>query len=188
MQLAMDSHEQSLFKSFLNLSDRYLEFGSGGSTWLASQMRKEWIISIDSSQEWLANVANATKDCPTKPNLVYIDIGKLREWGFPADRERESSWPQYHESIWQRPESRNADLYFIDGRFRVACFTQCLLHSPPGTFIAIHDFASRPQYHVVRQIAREVARANNMSVFQRPLQLDSERAQQLLQRHRLDPQ
>ncbi|MGY3614459.1 hypothetical protein [Bradyrhizobium sp. USDA 10063] len=187
MQVAMDSQEMTLFKSFLALSARYLEFGSGGSTWLASQTEKEWIISIDSSQEWLANVANATDDCITKPQLVHVDIGKLREWGYPADREKESSWPQYHEGIWQRPESRNADLYFVDGRFRVACFVQCLLHSTSGAFIAIHDFANRPQYHSVKSIAREIARANNMSVFERPSHLDRERAQQLLQKHRLDP-
>jgi hypothetical protein len=188
MQIAMDAHEVSLFKSFLNLSERYLEFGSGGSTWLASRMRKGWIISVDSAREWLANVASATKDCVTRPQLIHVDIGRLREWGFPADREKQNSWPQYHEDIWQRPESRNADLYFIDGRFRVACFVQCLLHSTPGTFIAIHDFASRPQYHPIKNIAREIARANNMSVFQRPMHLDSEQAQELLHKHRLNPE
>ncbi|QHO78850.1 hypothetical protein ACH79_15995 [Bradyrhizobium sp. CCBAU 051011] len=184
----MDDQEMTLFKSFVALSTRYLEFGSGGSTWLACQTKKEWIISIDASQPWLTNVAVATRNCANRPELIHVDIGKLGDWGYPADREKEASWPQYHESIWQRPQSRTADFCFVDGRFRVACFTQCLLHSTPGTFIAIHDFSNRPQYHAVKQIAREIARANNMSIFQRPLHLDSEQAQEILQKHRLDPQ
>ncbi len=188
MHVNMDASERLLFKSFVDVSERYLEFGSGGSTWLASQTEKEWIISIDSSPEWLSNVADATKDSATKPELVHIDIGETREWGYPANRKKESSWPHYHERIWQRPESRNADLYFVDGRFRVACFVQCLLHSAPGALIAIHDFADRPQYHVVKRVAVEIARANNMSVFQRPSAFDDDKAKQVLQEYRLNPE
>ncbi len=133
------------------------------------------MISIDSSAEWLSNVGDATRDASTKPLLLHVDIGKLREWGYPIEKEKESLWPNYHEGVWQRPESRTADLYFVDGRFRVACFAQCVLHGAPGAFIAIHDFENRPHYHSVRTIAREVARANNMSVFQRPAEIDSRR-------------
>ncbi|WP_224741727.1 hypothetical protein [Bradyrhizobium sp. 2S1] len=187
MNVAMDGQELTLFKSFVDLSTRYLEFGSGGSTWLACQTRKEWVISIDSSEEWLSNVGDATKGASTKPLLLHVDIGKLREWGHPADRERESSWPDYHELVWERPESKTADLYFIDGRFRVACFVQCVLHAAPGAFIAIHDFENRPHYHPVRTVAREIARANNMSIFQRPPRIDVDAAQALLQKYRLEP-
>jgi hypothetical protein len=187
MKIAMDGQELTLFKSFVDLSKRYLEFGSGGSTWLACQTRKEWVISIDSSSEWLANVGDATREANTKPQLLHVDIGKLREWGYPIEKEKESSWPNYHEGVWQRPESRTADLYFVDGRFRVACFVQCLLHGSPGAFIAIHDFENRPHYHSVRTVAREIARANNMSVFQRPVEIDLDAAQRLLAKYRLEP-
>lgn len=187
MKVEMDNQELTLFKSFLDLSRRYLEFGSGGSTWLACQTNKEWVISVDSSQQWLSSVADATSASSTKPLLVHVDIGKLREWGYPADREKESSWSEYHEHVWQRRESAAADLYFVDGRFRVACFVQCVLRSAPGTFIAIHDFANRPQYHAVGTVAREIARANNMSIFLRPQDIDVDAAQQLLRKHRLDP-
>jgi hypothetical protein len=187
MKIAMDGQEQTLFKSFVDLSTRYLEFGSGGSTWLACQTKKEWVISIDSSLEWLNNVGDATNGASTKPVLLHVDIGKLREWGYPVDREKESTWADYHELVWQRPESKTADLYFIDGRFRVACFVQCVLHAAPGAFIAIHDFENRPHYHPVRTVAREIARANNMSIFQRPARIDLDAAQQLLQKYRLEP-
>lgn len=187
MKIAMDGQELTLFKSFVDLSTRYLEFGSGGSTWLACQTRKEWVISIDSSAEWLANVGDATRGASTTPQLMHVDIGKLREWGYPVEKEKESSWPAYHERIWERPESKTADLYFVDGRFRVACFVQCVLHAAPGAFIAIHDFENRPHYHSVRTVAREIARANNMSVFQRPAKINLAAAQGLLEKFRLEP-
>ncbi|WP_246787736.1 hypothetical protein [Bradyrhizobium sp. CCBAU 53421] len=187
MKIAMDGQEVTLFKSFVDLSTRYLEFGSGGSTWLACQTRKEWVISIDSSLEWLNNVGDATRDASTRPQLLHVDIGKLREWGYPIEKEKESTWPDYHERVWERPESKTADLYFVDGRFRVACFVQCVLHGAPGAFIAIHDFENRPHYHSVRTVAREIARANNMSVFQRPARIDVDAAQALLAKYRLEP-
>ena len=40
--------------------------------------------------------------------------------------------------------------------------------SNPNAIIGIHDFASRPKYHCVREIAREIATAGDMSFF-RPL-------------------
>ncbi|WP_244486312.1 hypothetical protein [Bradyrhizobium viridifuturi] len=106
MKIAMDGQELTLFKSFVDLSQRYLEFGSGGSTWLACQTRKEWVISIDSSLEWLNNVGDATRDASTRPLLLHVDIGKLREWGYPVEKEKEGSWPEYHERVWERPESK----------------------------------------------------------------------------------
>ena len=66
-------------------------------------------------------------------------------------------WPDYHGSIWIRAESSDADLYMVDGRFRVACFMQVLLHSRRDALIMIYDFDFRNEYHVVREVAREIA-------------------------------
>ena len=161
----MERDERSLFESFVNCSQRFLEFGSGGSTWIAAGKKKEWIISVDSSQQWLQKVADETKNSPTKPELVYVDIGPIREWELPADEGRRSAWPDYHTKIWTRPESSEADFYFVDGRFRVACALQCLLHAEPGALIAVHDYSDRPYYHVVQKFAREIAVASRMSIF-----------------------
>ncbi len=168
------------------MSDNYVEFGTGGSTVLACKNVHKTVISIDSDIDWIEKVQLACRDqeTPIRPNMVYVDIGKTGEWGLPIDPDTRARWPQYHEAIWQNPHASDADLYFVDGRFRVACFIQALLHSAPRSFIMIHDFADRPHYHVVRRFAREIAASGQMSAFQRLPNVDYAEMMQCLQEHR----
>jgi hypothetical protein len=164
----MSDEEAALFLSFARNSRIYVEFGTGGSTILASKHVQGSILSVDSSRNWLDQVRAACATSQTRPELIFIDIGPTGEWGYPADPSTKSRWPDYHSAIWKMPRSATADLYFVDGRFRVACFAQIVLHCNPNAIIGIHDFTSRPRYHCVRDIAREIATAGDMSFF-RPL-------------------
>jgi hypothetical protein len=89
--------------------------------------------------------------------------------------------------IWLNPEASRADLYLVDGRFRVACFMQIILHAHPDALIAIHDFANRPQYHVIYDVAREIAVRENLSVFVRRPDCNPIRALAILNKHALIP-
>lgn len=164
----MSAEEAALFLSFVRNSRSYVEFGTGGSTVVASRHVQGSIMSVDSSREWLDQVRDACASSQTRPELVFADIGPTGEWGYPTDASTKQHWPDYHSAIWKMPHSATADLYFVDGRFRVACFAQIVLHCNPDAIIGIHDFSSRPRYHCVREIAREVATAEDISFF-RPL-------------------
>ena len=164
----MSDEEAALFLSFVRNSRNYVEFGAGGSTVVASKHVQSSILSVDSSCDWLDQVRTACASSRTRPELIFVDIGPTAEWGFPTDPAMKPRWPDYHSAIWKMPHSAAADLYFVDGRFRVACFAQIVLHCNPNAIIGIHDFTSRPKYHCVREIAREIATAGDMSFF-RPL-------------------
>ena len=161
----MSAEEAALFLSFVRNSRDYVEFGTGGSTVLASKHVKNSILSVDSSRQWLDQVRDACASSQTKPELTFIDIGPTGDWGFPIDASTKSRWPDYHSAIWKIPRSATADLYLVDGRFRVACFAQIVLHCHPNAIIGFHDFSSRPHYHRVREIAQEIATAGDMSFF-----------------------
>ncbi len=185
----MSAAELSLFLSFLRCADNYFEFGAGGSTCLASGLASTSVTSIDSSQQWLDDVATycATTNQPVKPDLICVDIGPTGEWGAPAGVAERAKWPRYHSSCWSNPSAADADLYLVDGRFRVACFMQTILHCRPESLILIHDFASRKEYHVVREVAREVATGEDLAVFQ-PMQGSVRgRAREILEAHRFAP-
>ncbi|MGD0192585.1 MAG: hypothetical protein ABSD74_17750 [Rhizomicrobium sp.] len=184
----MSEPEYQLFECFLRNSDRYLEFGTGGSTCAASRQVGKGILSVDSSEEWLKKVADACagEEFKVKPVLVYADIGPTGAWGTPIDGSGRDRWPSYYESVWDRPFSRDTDLYLVDGRFRVACFAQTLLNCRADALIAIHDFASRPSYHIVRELAREIASEGELSVFMPVPGRDPEDVREVLQKHRLD--
>lgn len=167
MQPRMSAPECALLTAFLCRSRTYLEFGTGGSTVLAARFVEGHITSVDSSAEWLekVRVACAEAGCRAALDLVLVDIGPTGGWGYPSDPATAERWPAYHEAVWDRPKAREADFCLVDGRFRAACFLQALLHCRPDTLIAIHDFNSRPGYHVARELAREVAMAEDLSVF-----------------------
>jgi hypothetical protein len=183
----MSRAELTLFESFVRCSDNYLEFGSGGSTCVAATLVRESLTSLDSSREWLEAVRKKclALDVGIKLQLVHVDLGPTGDWGSPAENARDR-WPSYYSDIWANPTFSDADLYFIDGRFRVACFMQALLHCGPDSFIMIHDFSSRSYYHVVREVAREIACAEDLSVFQPYRGRPKERVQAILRAHMYD--
>lgn len=189
MRIAMTAAEKTLFEQFLSCSENYLEFGAGGSTFLASALVRRSVISVDSSPEWLERVRTACLEHkhPIQPVLVSVDVGEVKEWGWPRDETRRESWPDYHSAVWSHPESKDADFCFVDGRFRVACFLQSLRHTRQEAIIGIHDFNDRPQYHVVHEFAREIARSEALSFFVRKADFDDQRAAEVLDRHSFQP-
>src|SRR5262245_36176531 len=185
----MAPDEWKTFEGFVRCARRYAEFGSGASTVLASALVKDWVIVFDSSQSWLDRVGSACRERKTRlePILTYVDIGETGEWGFPKDETSRDLWPLYHSSMWSNPRLAEADFYLIDGRFRLACFAQALLHCGDRAFVAFHDYASRPHYHAAAGIGREVARVNDLSIFMHPTALDRKLAQRLIDDHAHDP-
>jgi hypothetical protein len=189
MRPAMLPSELAMFESVVRCSINYVEFGCGGSTAVAADMTGKSVTSVDSSQVWLDKVEAfcASKSFKVKPHLVLADIGPTRELGYPADESCRSRWPDYYSAIWDTPGANNADTFLVDGRFRVACFLQVMLHAPTSAIVMVHDFYIRPEYHVIYNVAREIARTENLSVFQRTKAFRPADATRILQEYAFDP-
>ena len=185
----MKPGEMLLLRALLTCTDHYLEFGSGGSTCLAASLAQKSVTSVDSSREWLDSVGEfcAQHSEFIQPRLIYVDIGPIGKWGVPTDKKTKPQWSDYHSKVWEVEGCNKADLFMVDGRFRVACFLQTLLHCQPDALIAFHDFSSRPKYHLVREFAREVARDNDLSVFQRHRDWNEEGVRAALLAHASNP-
>ena len=181
--------EIDLLRSVLACSHHYVEFGVGGSTAYAAFLVRGSIHAVDSSSQWLQTVQAFCNTNPvlTKPTLHLADIGPVGELGFPAGEAHKSKWPNYYNQIWGVPGAAAADTYLVDGRFRVAAAMQVLLHAPADALLLIHDYANRPSYHPVAEFTREIARADNLSVFQRSSVFNRNRAAECLMRHAADP-
>jgi len=163
----MSEKELGLFTSFVGQSRGYVEFGSGGSTAVASRAVSQFIVSTDSARDWVDSVRAhcVGSGAPTIPTMILADIGPTGAWGYPIDESRRAHWRCYQELCWAHAQAAEADLYMVDGRFRVACAMQVLLRARTGALLMIHDFDSRPYYHAVRRFAREIARTEDLSVF-----------------------
>jgi hypothetical protein len=189
MQLSMTAAEQNLFASFLRSAKGYAEFGSGGSTYLASALVDGPVVTLDSSRDWLDQVAAACAKDPDRrqPRLVFVDIGPTGAWGAPADASCKSRWERYSLDLWEIEGTEDSDVVLVDGRFRVACFVESLLRCRPDTVVLFHDFGNRPHYHVAHEAGREIARAENLVAFVRRRDFTYGKARRMLAEYRNNP-
>jgi hypothetical protein len=186
MNLAMTPAEATVFTAFLRCAGSYLEFGAGGSTVKATQYVQGRIFSVDSSREWLSNVAKHALGDATRLHLEYVDIGPVADWGYPQSYRNKEAFAAYSKSIWRHVDAKTIDLYLIDGRFRVACFAECVKNARDDALFIVHDYNSRKQYHEINLIAKKVASVDDLAVFSSKA-VDARTLAGFADRYRFDP-
>jgi hypothetical protein len=164
----MNPKEIKLLHQFASQSKNYLEFGSGGSTLYVLDHSGASITSVDSYEIWVLEMMKykSVKDAVASKRLefYYANIGKTLHTGYPDGNASKELYPTYSKSVFDNINGGEVDLVLIDGRFRVACTLQTILHCPSAK-IAIHDFCNRPEYHVVLDYLEEVESADSLGVF-----------------------
>lgn len=161
----------------LKVSSCYMEYGSGGSTHLASYLGVPAVISIESDAEWLRALENNLKPTPKSRHiLLHADIGPTVAWGHPADSSGWRNWHEYPLAGWKacRTHFLSPDLILIDGRFRKACFYASLIFGKPGTVVLFDDYGDRVGYHGVEIFCRPTAMHDRMAEFIIPSFVDKE--------------
>ena len=68
--------------------------------------------------------------------------------------------------------SGSPDAVLIDGRFRVACLLQAIIHCKPDCILLFHDFFDRSHYHVVLKHVDLLTRVDTLAVMRAKLQVD----------------
>ena len=153
--MRMTTLEAQIWFSSLKSSSSYLEWGTGGSTVLASWWALRSSLppplkmdAIDSSEGWFERLRSRhtlVREAEAAGKLTFHlgDIGKTVAWGRPSMwdtrnatvRDRQSR--SYVESI---PASGCCyDLILVDGRFREACALYALRLMHNESTLIIHD-------------------------------------------------
>jgi hypothetical protein len=165
---SMDEGGFKFFDSILSSASCLLEYGSGGSTSYAANIKKvKKIISVDTSQEWIVKVCNSISDVDTEIFIDYCDLGPVGDWGVPINREKSAHFWQYMVRPWQIAKTNNLvpNAILIDGRFRVASFLYSLISARIGTVIMFDDYLDRQHYFVVEKFCRLQEKHGRMGVF-----------------------
>lgn len=170
MQPHMSAAEVAQFELSLAGRASLLEFGCGGSTIVAARQVRQ-IISVDSDPAWLAKVQAEIADEAVDFTPFHADIGPVGDWGYPVDTAKLRDWPRYHTHIWRRL-SGSPDAVLIDGRFRVACLLQAVIHCKPDCIFLFHDFPDRTHYHVVLRHVDILTRVDTLAVLRTKGQVD----------------
>jgi hypothetical protein len=166
--------EVKFLRSQLARSTNYLEFGSGGSTFLALKtgIKKCW--SVDSDAGWIAQmrewdeIRNAEES--GRLSFHHADIGKVKALGVPADRRPSVLWDSYFLGVWGKLDAP-PDTVLVDGRFRLACALASLIACPPDTVLLIHDFGDfdgfRRNYRLILDFADVKASTGKLAQLER---------------------
>ncbi len=144
-----------------------LEYGSGGSTVLASEMPGKTVFSVESDKQWTRNLQAYLDQAGTasEVHLHHSAIGKTGKWGRPVDHSGYRRYHRYPLEVWDRPDFIAPDTVLIDGRFREACFYAVMLRSTRKTVVLFDDYGDRPSYHAVERFAEPVEMRGRMAKF-----------------------
>jgi len=164
------------FKGELKKCTGYIEYGAGGSTYLAAQIGIPF-ISIE-SDKWFIKCLKSRIALDKKLNELsqiyhHADIGLTGPWGQPVilikpSLKRLGKFAKYSEPpYFLLPKSFEPNLILIDGRFRVACALKTIkkFKDKQGWTILVDDYLDRPKYKIIEKYAKISSLIGKMAVF-----------------------
>ena len=127
------------FLSFLTEDTIFFEFGSGCTSVIAKYYTKK-SYAVEGNKDWYEEgIRNGLKDNLIFKDIKAIPIGNL--WSEPGKNSNIEDWKNYFQAY---KKEYNADVIFIDGRFRVACAFDIFNKIRDDTLILIHEYFRTP--------------------------------------------
>jgi hypothetical protein len=169
----------------------YLEYGAGGSTVLASRFVQK-LFTVESDARYLRAVERKVHASgPVSENhFLHANIGMTEFWGKPAFTNHSAGrlrrWSRYPQLPWELLEAAGEvpDLILIDGRFRVACMLESLIHlKDQSALIFFDDYFHRKPYAIVERFADIVDRCGPMALFRKKAAMDLQACNEALREH-----
>ncbi len=141
-----------------------LEYGSGGSTFVALRAGAEWVMSVESDPDWAARMVMAIGD-DAHARIHFADIGAVGDWGRPKGTEAQQRFHTYATAVWDAPWFRAPDVVLVDGRFRVACFLTVMIRTTRPVTVLFDDYVMRPEYQWIEDLVPVASYAGRMAQF-----------------------
>ena len=163
----MTPPEQELLARLYANATSVFEWGMGSSSLLASHAGIERLTAVDSASTWVDKVSGMLAEKNPSYKFWHVDIGPVGDWGRVSTKRVanvKERFPNY--SLQVDRVSPPADIYLVDGRFRVACACRALLHGRADSLVLVHDF-ERPEYHILLTLADKVGNEDKLVVLRR---------------------
>ena len=156
--------ELKAFLYFMKPENIYFEFGSGGSTNIASYYKLK-SYSVESDAKW----HDKLKKIGISTNYITIDLNSSFA-GYPGKGTNLTEWKKYIQAYERK---YNADIIFIDGRFRVACALDIFNKIRNDTIVIIHDYTQRKEYHILEKFYKKVKVWDSLALFLKNTEINS---------------
>ncbi len=150
-QLTLPPAEAAWLREVYEDATVILEYGSGGSTVMAAEMKGKTVFSVESDQAWMNGLQAWLDDHDLAQNihLHHGNVGPTKEWGMPINTNKWRAFPSYALSVWDRPDFQHPDVVLVDGRFRRGCALATLLRCQRPVTIYFDDYINRKHYHQI---------------------------------------
>lgn len=164
------------FRSIIRKSNVYVEYGSGGST-IEAAKHVETLVSVESDPVFRRAVERQIP-ADSKAEIHFLNpyVGVTAHWGTPVfgrpTPSRVKRWMNYPRAPWQVLKE-TPDTILVDGRMRVACTLESLLHIGWDTVIMVDDY-ERHEYRVIEGFADLINMHDNMAEFRKKSDFDSD--------------
>lgn len=182
--IQLSDTEREFLVQHLQGAENYLEFGAGGSTYLAlTQTNIPHIVSVESDENWIKHLQewDIISSNASRLTFMHINLGKTGQWGYPSEKDKKDLFPNFSTLPFQH--QTDYDVIFIDARFRVACALQAISHSKKNVKILMHDFNSRPSYHCLLEFLDIVDTADTMCLFRIKNHYDTQKLSMLFEKY-----
>lgn len=167
--LTMPEAEAELLRQHYEDADVILEYGSGGSTVMASEMEGKHITSVESDKAWWKMMMEWFETNPASKgstvDMLYADIGPTREWGHSKDERSWKQFAQYPLAVWEMDELRAPDVVLVDGRFRVGCALATAYNIKQSTVLLFDDYTPRKWMHATENFLGQPEITGRMATF-----------------------
>lgn len=178
----MSMQEKAVLSVLYSSRKRIFEWGMGSSSLLAIHMNISSLFSVDSSYEWVKRMKSLI-DSRHNTDFEHIDIGPIKDFGHPVDMKFKFLWPNY--SLAVTLHQIPFDVYLVDGRFRVACACQALLHAHCSSLVVLHD-SHRDEYKIISTISTKIAQVQSIAVFVVNPSISIETIQRIWEEYKFD--
>lgn len=152
---------------FYARSETILEYGSGGSTVMASELSGKTIFSVESDPVWCKKMEAYFEQAgaASEVNMHFANIGPVGKWGRPINDKHWAKFHRYPNSVWDREDFRAPDVVLVDGRFRVGCVLATLLRTEKPVTLLFDDYVGRESYRRVERFVKPVDLKGRMARF-----------------------
>ncbi len=168
-KLTMPPAESAALQMAYEESDVILEYGSGGSTVLASELAGKHVTSVESDRDWANMMKQWFKANPpaqgTEIDISWVDIGPTRDWGHPETDDYWRTYPNYPLGVWERDGFRHPDVVLVDGRFRTGCALATAFNITRPVTLLFDDYAARKWMHRVEEFLGTPTIIGRLGVF-----------------------
>lgn len=196
LKFLLTDNEINEFSNAVRNCSLYLEFGAGGSTYYVLKNTKSVVISVESDLNWInylrRNLFIQSMEIFNRLKFYYVNIGNIYSLGYPYKFSHiyDNQYKDYYSEVFSifSQQSNQIDVVFVDGRFRVACVLNTILHlsKNKNLTIMIHDFFDREYYHTVLNFLELIKQTDNLGIFKIKDNVNFEEVKELLKKYYYD--